>query len=132
MSKDETSSLTYKSLFLIDSIGAICTALLLSQVLARFQNHFGAPPSVLYVLAAIAGSFAGYSFIGYLVSKDHNWKTLMRIISVANSLYCLATVIVLINLFAMLTWLGVAYFTGEIVIMLILVRQERRLIQKAK
>ncbi|MEM6522374.1 MAG: hypothetical protein AAF693_01225 [Bacteroidota bacterium] len=87
-----------------------------------------ASPLLFYLLAGIAASFAGYSFISYLVAKDKNWKSLMRIIMVAN-IYCLTTIIVIINQNAVITSLGVIYFTGEVIVILFLVRLERRLIQ---
>lgn len=52
----------------------------------------------------------------------------MRIIMVAN-IYCLTTIIVIINQNAVITSLGVIYFTGEVIVILFLVRLERRLIQ---
>lgn len=60
---------TINKLFLIDGIGALITALLLSQVLARYESVFGMPASLLYVLAGVAACFAVYSLTCYCGSK---------------------------------------------------------------
>jgi hypothetical protein len=116
-------SISVKKLLLVDGIGAILTCLLLSQLLARMEPLFGMPPDVLYILAGIAGIFAIYSLGGWLFLKN-NGRTYLRIIAIANSLYCLTTLILVIYFFPVLTWLGIAYFLGEIALVLFLVRWE--------
>ncbi len=118
-----------KLLFLIDGIGAIVTALLLSQVLARFESTFGMPKDILYILAAIAGCFAVYSLSCHFGLK-RNRAPYLKAIAVANTLYCMTTLVLVIYCYPSLTWLGVAYFIGEIVIVMTLVRIEWRAIQK--
>lgn len=118
-------NLTPRQLFLIDGIGAIVTALLLSQVLARWQPLFGMPREILYVLAAIAGGFAVYSLLCHLRLTDR-WKPYLRAIAIANTLYCLVTLGLVVYLRASLTWLGIAYFIGEIAVVMTLVSVEMR------
>ena len=122
--------LTFKKLFLLDAIGATITALLLSQLLARLQSFFGMPKNILHGLAAIAVCFAIYSFTCYFKAIEKNWKLLMKGIAVANTLYCLITLTLVIYLYNTLSWIGIAYFIGEIMVIFILVRIENGYIQK--
>jgi hypothetical protein len=84
-------NVSYKNIFLIDGMGAVLTALLLSQLLARLVPVFGMPSAILYPLAAIAACFAIYSLLCHLLVKK-NWKPFLRGIAVANTLYCLTDI----------------------------------------
>jgi hypothetical protein len=122
-------NVSYKNIFLIDGMGAVLTALLLSQLLARLVPVFGMPSAILYPLAAIAACFAIYSLLCHLLVKK-NWKPFLRGIAVANTLYCLTTLGWVIYLWNSLTWLGIAYFLGEILIVMTLVRVEIKMSHK--
>ena len=117
------SNLSFKQVILIDGIGALVTALLLSLVLAQFEAVFGMPKQTLSILAAIACCFAIYSWFGYFF-VDLNWRPYLKGIALANILYCLTTLVLVIYLYQSLTWLGVAYFLGEMGIILTLVYVE--------
>ena len=110
-------------MFLIDGLGAIVTAILLSQVLARFETVFGMPQDILWILAGVAACFAVYSISCHLF-LEKNEQPYLRGIAVANLFYCLTTLVLVIYLRATLTYLGLAYFIGEMIIILILVRWE--------
>lgn len=119
-----------KTLFLIDGIGAVITALLLSQVLARYESVFGMPASLLYILAGVAACFAVYSLTCYWRIKEGGAAFLTGI-AVANTLYCIATLGIVAYRFDNLTWLGVAYFIGEILVVMGLVSVELSAARKA-
>lgn len=112
-----------KQIFLVDAVGAVSTALLLSQLLARFENAFGMDKEILYGLAWAAVAFAVYSFANFLLPRP-NWRTFLKGIAIANALYCAVTLALVIFYFGELTWLGIVYFLGEIVVVLALVRVE--------
>jgi hypothetical protein len=114
-----------KRLFLLDAGGALLTALLLFFVVARLQRVFGMPKNIVYILSAIALVYAVYSFASYLFIKK-NWKPFLLVIATANSLYCLATAILLVVYYQQLTSLGFIYFIAEIIIILGLVIIEIR------
>lgn len=116
---------TIKNLFLIDGIGAIITALLLSKVLARYESIFGMPANLLYILAGIAACFALYSLTCYWRIKEGGAPFLTGI-AVANTLYCIATLGIVAYRFDSLTGLGVAYFIGEVLVVMGLVSVELR------
>ncbi|WP_340105326.1 hypothetical protein [Rhodohalobacter sp. 8-1] len=116
---------TTKSLFLIDAAGACTTALLLSQVLARYESVFGIPVHILYILTAIAICFAIYSSSCYLL-VEKNKATFLKVIAAANLLYCILTLGLIILYVITLTWIGIAYFIGEIMVILTLVWLELR------
>ncbi|MEM6845819.1 MAG: hypothetical protein AAF632_26655 [Bacteroidota bacterium] len=109
------ANLTYKKLFLIDGIGAAITALMLSQVLARLESVFGMPRQILYILAGIAASFAVYSILCHFLVRG-NWRPFLSGIATANAVYCTLTLGLIIYWFNILTYLGIAYFIGEIIL----------------
>lgn len=102
-------------LFLIDGLGALVTATFLAAILAQFESTFGMPSDVLYVLAAIALVFAVYSLTCYYKSPE-TWARFLRGIAAANLFYCMLTVALMTWFRKDITWIGVAYFVGEIVI----------------
>ncbi len=119
---------TVKNIFLLDGMGAFTTAILLSQVLARFESLFGMPKEVLFVLSGIAFCFALYSITCHLLVKN-NFEPYLKVIIAANLIYCLATFGLVLLHIQTLTGLGMAYFLGEITIILMLVWVEYRKIK---
>ncbi len=115
--------LSYRNFFLLDGIGAIVTAFMLAVVLGNFQPIFGMPNEILYWLAGAAVCFAFYSFSCYLFLKG-NWKPFLQVIAIANTAYCLMTLMLGIVHRECLTLLGAGYFVGEIIVVMTLVRFE--------
>ncbi len=125
MQKKTPAIITYfkkqpRSLFLLDASGAFLTALLLLAVLTPFNEYFGFPTLVLKLLAIIAICFLLYSLTCYAVNPQ-NWRLSLRIIAVANMLYCLLTIGFVLYHLPQITGLGISYFTGECIIVGILV-----------
>src|SRR6056297_3081866 len=114
-----------RTLFLIDAAGAFATALLLSQVLARFESVFGMPRHTLFILAGIALCFLIYSISCYFL-VDENPGKFLNVIAAANTMYCILTLSLMIMHASTLTLPGYAYFIGEIMIILTLVWLEFR------
>lgn len=108
-----------KRLFLIDGCGALLSALLLGVVLVQFEEIIGMPRNILYILAALAGAFAIYSFsCSFLLAE--NWRPFMRGIAVINLSYCCLTAVLLFVFHHDLTALGMTYFVLEIMIVVAL------------
>lgn len=124
------ANMDFRQLFLIDGIGAMVTAVLLSQVLARFESVFGMPSTILYALASLAVGFAVYSFTCYWLLKK-NWKPYLKGIAIANMIYSLTTLGLIVYLNESLTYLGLIYFIGEIIIILFLASWEFKLSAQA-
>ena len=102
-----------KYLFLIDGIGGVLSAVLLLLL----GDYFLMPANILYILAAIAVIYATYSLTCFWLTKSliiKNWQPYMKIIAVSNLLYCCLTLGLVAEYFSTLTYLGVAYFIGEI------------------
>ena len=114
--------LSAKNIFLIDGIGATITGLSLSLLLTTFESFFGMPTEILHVLAALAFAFAVYSLLCYLLKL--RLRPFLYVIMLANVFYCLTTGILVVLNFESLTGFGIAYFAGEIIIVLGLVRLE--------
>lgn len=104
-----------RHVFLLDGFGALLSALLLVFLIAPFDAVFGMPPEIAYNLSFPAFGFAVYSLGCYLLNFEL-WKPFMRLIALANALYCCITFALVIALYRSLSKLGVAYFLGEIVI----------------
>ena len=104
-----------KILFLIDSIGALATAFFLYVVLRNFNEYFGMPITILNYLSAIAACLCIYSTICLVLIKE-NYIPFIIIISIANLLYCILTIGLVIFYHHQLTIFGTAYFLGEIAI----------------
>lgn len=114
-----------KNIFLLDSIGAFLTAFLLGFVLAKFQSIVGMPQKTLYFLSALAFVFAIYSLSCYcFVSNKQN--NFLRVIIIANILYCCLTTGLIFYNFQTLTVLGLIYFILEIIVIVCLVFIEEK------
>ncbi len=107
------------SLFLIDGIGGLLSALMLGKVLTRFERFFGMPSEVLYILASVAVVLSLYSFSCYLI-KIEKPGILLRIIAVANLLYCCFTLVFILYNHRTISTLGLAYFILEITAVVVL------------
>jgi len=90
-------TITYKKLFLIDSLGALITALILGFVLTSFEDTFGMPAGILYILSLIAFIYSIYSSLCYLLIKT-NFILFLKVIAIANLLYCFITIALVICL----------------------------------
>jgi len=117
-------------MFLLDGSGAILTAVLLSQLLPRLRNLFAMPLSVLYTLSGLAALFALYSLLCAGRPSLHR-APYLRGIALANLLYCGLTSGLLLYFREQLTLYDLLYFTGEILVILVLVYIEFRFTQKA-
>jgi hypothetical protein len=118
-----------KKLFLIDSLGALLTAILLGIVLANFETVFGMPCKVLYGLSFMACLFSIYSFLCFL-SIMVNWRFYMKVIACANLLYCCLTAVLVVFFYPSLSIFGVSYFLGELVVISILIYLEYKVIRQ--
>jgi hypothetical protein len=83
------------------------------------------PPAILTYLSIIAASFCIYS-IGCFLFLKGNWVPFIRAISVANLLYSLLTIVLVIVHYPVITMPGIAYFVAEIIIVCTLVYIELR------
>lgn len=110
-----------RTLLLVDGIGALISAALLGLVLTTWEPAFGMPARILVPLAMVAAIFAVYSLAGYLADRGPAW---LLGIALANTVYCGVTLALVVALRDSLTWLGIAYFAGEILLILGLVAAE--------
>jgi len=112
-----------KRLFVIDGIGAVLSAFLLGIVLVRLESIFGIPSSALFVLAIIPIFFLLFDVISYY-SKAEKTSSLLKVIAVLNTLYCIFSIAMAINHMDSITWLGWVYLILEIIVVLSLVMIE--------
>lgn len=120
-----------KRVFLIDSLGAFLTAILLITMLAQFENYFGMPQRVVYFLSLVACLYAIYSICCYFFA-DSNWILYLKIIMIANLAYGLLTISFVIFYFQQLTIIGLIYFIVELIVMAVLILVESRTITASR
>jgi len=104
-----------KKLFLADGLGAFLTAFLLFVVLRKFNEYSIMPETILTYLSIIAVFIGIYSITCFKLLKE-NWTPFIIAISIANRLYCILTIGLLLVYQNTLTILGITYFIIEIVI----------------
>ncbi len=104
-----------KTLFLIDSIGAFMTAFFLFFIVRQFNEYFGMPKKELTYLSVIAVFFCIYSAACFLFLKG-GLTPFISFIGIANLIYCVLTIGLLIKYSLLLTIIGTTYFLIEIVI----------------
>ncbi len=96
------------------------SAFLLGVVLTTFESIFGMPRKELYFLAFWPCVFALYDFICFWrIGKKCG--TYLKVIAMANLIYCCMTMALVVHHFQTLTILGLTYFFLELVIVMILV-----------
>lgn len=118
-----------KNLFLLDSLGALLSAIMLGLVLTKYENFFGMPADVLHVLAIIPCVFALYSFLFFLI-KTKKERLFLTIIAVANLLYCCLTTFYIFQFYQKLTIWGLFYFIAEIIFVVVLALYEMKIALK--
>lgn len=114
---NDLSVIDPKKLFLIDGFGALLSAFLLGFVLVRFESIFGMPAEALYILAALPCIFAVYDFSCYFLVK-RNGPLFLRLIAIANLLYCCISIGFVLHHQSALTTLGWVYFLLELIIVI--------------
>jgi len=117
-----------KQIFLIDSLGALLSAIIL-LVIPQFERHLGIPGSLTLILVPFPLLFSIFSFLSYKLGNQ-NWKLLLKIIAIANLLYCCLTLYVITTNFAVLKILGIVYFSVEILIIIALATIEIKMATK--
>ena len=113
--QEKVNKINPHKLFLIDSLGGLLSAFMLGFVLIKFESSVGMSRSILYFLSGIALVFSVYSFVCFLL-KIKKWQIFLKIIAIANLLYCCLTLVLLVYLYEKLTILGLIYFVVEIII----------------
>ncbi|MBS2018727.1 MAG: hypothetical protein JST00_38020 [Deltaproteobacteria bacterium] len=111
------TTLSVRRLFLLDGIGAALSAVALALSTA-FEPMLGAPVHVVVPLSLVAAGFAVYSLTCHVRAAGPRF---LFGIAVANALYCLCTLSVVLALRHSLTMLGIAYFLGEVLVIATLV-----------
>ncbi len=120
-------TLNLRTIFLLDGIGALLSAIFLGIILPMLQAHIGIPIYTLWLLAIIALFFAIYSLSCFWFLDTKNTKFLKAIIT-ANLAYCILTALLVgFHIETITTW-GIAYFLLEILIILGLVTYELRVL----
>jgi hypothetical protein len=106
------------NIFLADAIGAFISILLLSLVYL-FAEFFGMPKNVILIFIGIASVPFIYSTTTFF-SRPIHWQFHLGIIAFLNMSYCLYTGYQIFKNSETLSLYGYIYFSGEILLILIL------------
>ena len=117
---------------MLDALGAAITGIIILYVLKPNQIFIGLPEQILGTLGTIALLFSVYSFGCFFAktTKRNVAQLLLKIIAIANMLYCGLTISLICIYRFDISMLGTAYFIGEVVVILSLVLAEWMLIKK--
>lgn len=118
-----------KRLFLIDGAGGLMTTFSLFAILEVFETSFGIPSKTLYFLSFLGCVYTIYSFSCYFLIVN-NWRPFLKVIIMANSIYCCITMGLVLYFFTNLTILGLIYFSLEIVVITGLIILEMKILSK--
>lgn len=117
-----------EKLFLLDGLGAALTTCSLFFVVRNYNDYFGMPANTLTYLSAAGLVYCAYSMSCYFLLKG-NWTSYLRIIAIGNFLYCILTMTFLYVYYNNLTRIGLTYFLGEMLIIVVLAYLELRVAQ---
>ncbi len=106
---------TPRTLFAVDAVGALVTALLVGVVLPTLREYIAMPRPALRALALTALALAVYS-LACVVLRPSRWPRYLRGIALANATYCVVTAGCLVYVRARLAIGDWIYFVGEIVV----------------
>jgi hypothetical protein len=112
-----------EDLLLIDGLGALVSAGLLLGVVRPFASFFGMPEQSAFNLGVVAVLISLFSLGSRFLLKRAT-PGLLRTIAVVNTAYVLLTLVVLISAAETVKAAGWLYFGGEMLIILVLARQE--------
>jgi hypothetical protein len=101
-----------KTIFLVDACGAIFTAFTLGVLFIQFETFIGIGNKVLYLLSMYALILFFLSMSTYII-QPKKWVIFLKIIAALNFIYCIITLITVVELQAQITSLGKAYFIIE-------------------
>ncbi len=108
-----------KKILLLDSFGALLTAINL-LVIPLFEKYTGIPRDITPLLVPLPFLYSIFSFLSYKFG-NHYWRSLLKMIAIANLFYCCLTIYVTWINFDTLKILGIIYFILEILIIVVLV-----------
>lgn len=114
-----------KLIFKIDGLGGLATGLMMAFVLPRFPEHFQLPMNLFYALSVYGFLCGIYSLsCGFLVKKITT--RFFKPIILANLLYCLISIGVMVSFYELLSGFALAYLLFEKAIIVSLVFVEIR------
>ena len=116
--------LRLRQLLFIDTVGASLTALSIGGLFATEFIATGIPSALLWILSMAAVALAGTGGVSLVLRFDS--KRALFGLACLNLAYCLVTALLWTIYFPALTWIGVAYFPLEIIVITILVSFELR------
>lgn len=120
--------LNERSIFLLDGVGALASAILTGIILPVFSHWIGLPLKIIYCLALFPLAYGIFSLSCFwFVKTIKTW--MLKTIIIANLFYCLVSSLVIFE-FPSLTSLGSLLLIAEIIIIFGVVALETKVYRK--
>ncbi|MGH1345981.1 MAG: hypothetical protein ACRBN8_30735 [Nannocystales bacterium] len=116
-----------RNIFLVDGLGALISTVATATILWRLQALLGMPEGMLAVLVVLAIGFAAYSLTCW--ARDAPLRPWLPLVMAANLAYCGLVAGALLWHGSALTTVGMAYFAGEIGVIIGVVALEARVLR---
>ncbi|MFZ1752044.1 MAG: hypothetical protein WAU01_17745 [Saprospiraceae bacterium] len=110
-------------IFILDAFGALVSMAFLLCFSGFLHTYIGLPVDVLHTLATIAGGLFGFSMMCYIYVSSA-YHVFIRGLAIGNLLYCGITLWCIIQNYSSMTYLGLAYFGLELLVLCCLVSIE--------
>lgn len=117
-----------KNLLRIDAIGALFSCFFIGGLMIPFQSFIGLPHSVLTILALLATLFCLHSSFAFF-RYPKSFSMHLRLVTIANLLYALLSIGVLVIYIEHMSLIGKVYFIAELSILSILIILEWKYVQ---
>lgn len=124
------SKVSSRNIFLLDGLGALLAALGAFTIATWFRIHVGIPSSCLYFLTILACIYSIYSFFCYFARLIIR-RIFLKALIFANSVHVLLMLGMLNYFSQQLTFIGLVYFSLELVVMLGLIWLEILVFKKS-
>lgn len=118
-----------QNIFLFDGLGAVGSTVATLTIVLAFQPHFGMPASTLWGLVLLAVGFIGYSLGCW--HRRASLRPWLPVVMTANLGYCVVVAAALVTHASVMTRLGIAYFIGEMLVIVGVVTLEWKVLQAA-
>lgn len=110
-------------LLIVDTVGALFSAFFIGIVFRYFFPVTGLPDQVLIFLAVFPVFFAAFGLFIYFKARHLQSRALL-ILACLNTAYVILSAAVLFSFYSEITYFGWYYFISEILVVLLLVRNE--------
>lgn len=117
-----------RNIFLLDGIGALVSAIIMGLIIANYVPFFGLPKEAAYFLTVFPCLFMVYSLYCHF-QKPKPFQSYLKMIIIANLLYCFISLGVVFYHYESLTKFGLGYLLLEKAVVLLVIIVELKVLK---